>query len=145
MILYLDEQKLAKQIENELGMFYYLKDYEMFTAIIEGDEFGYHCGIRVSFPCMSDAENISTYQINYYREIQKNWKRLYQEVEKKLNYAQTGQFLDTIMIPDIQVREKFDYDANITFEVLKNDFIEAYVIDMKIDKIVYDGKELIIK
>ena len=90
MVLYLDEQKSAKQIENELGVFYYLEKYQMFTTIINGSAFGLNCNIRVSFPCVPNADNISTYQINYYREIQKNWKRLYQEVEKKLNYAQIG-------------------------------------------------------
>ena len=144
MVIYLDEQKSTKQIENELGVFYYLEKYHMFTTIINGSEFGLSY-IRVSFPCVPNADNISTYQINYYREIQKNWKRLYQEIEKKLNYAPAGQILDTIIIPDIQVREKFDYEANMNFEVLKNDFIDAYVVDMKIDKIVHNGKELKVK
>ena len=137
MILYSD--KLTKKVKNELGEFDYLEKYQMFTAI--NDEFRRY-GIRLSFPCMPNADNISTYQINYYREILINWDRLYQEVEKRLNYALAGQQLDSITIPDILVREKFDYDANIIFEVLKNDFIDVYVVDMKVDKIMLHGKEL---
>lgn len=76
MILYLD--KPTKQAKNELGIFDYLENYQMFKAI--SDEFRRY-GIRLSFPCVPNAENISTYQINYYREILKNCERLYQEME----------------------------------------------------------------
>jgi hypothetical protein len=137
MILYSD--KPTKQVENELGIFDYLEKYQMFTAI--NDKF-HRYGIRLSFPCLPNADNISTYQINYYKEILKNWERLYQEMNKRLNYAPAGQQLDTIIIPDIIVREEFDYDANIIFEVLKNDFIDVYVVEMKVDKIMHFGKEL---
>lgn len=137
MILYSD--KPTKHAKNELGIFDYLEKYQMFTTI--SNEFRRY-GIRLSFPCMPNAENISTYQINYYREVLKNWERLYQEMEKRLNYAATGQQLDSITIPDIQVREKFNFDANINFQVIKSDFIDVYVVDMKVDKIMHNGKEL---
>lgn len=137
MIIYSD--KPTRQAKNELGIFDYLEKYQMFTAI--NDEFRSY-GIRLTFPCLSEAKNISVYQINYYKEILKNWERLHQEVEKKLNYAAAGQQLDSITIPDIQVREKFDYDANLIFEVIKNDFIDVYIVDMKVKKIMLGGKEL---
>ena len=137
MILYSD--KPTRQVKNELGVFDYFEKYQMFTAI--NDEIRRY-GVRISFPCNSNTENISTYQINYYKEILKNWEGLNQEIEKKLNFADAGKQLDSIVIPDIQVRENFDYDANLIFEVLKNDFIDAYILDMKVEKIMLHGKEL---
>ena len=137
MILY--SEKPTRQTKNELGKFDYLEKHQMFTAI--NDKFCAY-GIRLSFPCMPNSENISTYQINYYKEILKNWDRLNIEIEKKLNFAAAGQQIDSIVVPDIQVREKFNFDANLIFEVLKNDFIDVYVVDMKVEKIMLHGKEL---
>lgn len=137
MIFYPD--KPTRQVKNELGVFDYFEKHQIFTAL--NKEFRSY-GVRLSFPCNPDAENISTYQINYYKEILKNWDKLYLQVEKKLNYAAAGQQIDTIVIPDIQVKDKFDYDANLIFEVIKNDFIDVYVVDMKVEKIMFHDKEL---
>jgi hypothetical protein len=135
----LNSDKPTRQVKNELGIVDYFEKHQMFTML--NTEIRKY-GVRLSFPCLPNAENVSDYQINYYKEIIKHWERINQEVEKKLNYADAGQQLYSIIIPDGQVRDKFDFDANIIFEVLKNDFIHAYILDMKVEKILLDGKEL---
>jgi hypothetical protein len=94
--------------------------------------------IEICFPCKENADEVSDYQVEYFRKIEKDWADIKSKIEAKLNpEIKIDEFRDvSIMIPDYQ-SEEYDCDAEIGFQNQSEDLFSAIMKGINVDEIIY--------
>ncbi len=119
-------------IENEFGIFT-LKmfgDSKNMVCIIDSP---INNKIELVFPVFKDV--ITEYQVDYFKQIESNWKLILERIKNKLPEIQQHTFkVLSIMIPDKENPE-YEVHAEIVLEI-NNNIISIILHDLQVDEII---------
>ncbi|MDR2206481.1 MAG: hypothetical protein LBE36_10065 [Flavobacteriaceae bacterium] len=128
------KDKKEKTITNSIGEFTFLKIHgeNQWKGIINSK---INDKIEVLFPM--ENENISTYQIEYFKRIENAWDSIFKQLlTMKPNMDFKDYKVTSMLIPD-QENEVYDMDAEIVLQKGENIF-SLILEDLNLDEVIED-------
>jgi hypothetical protein len=131
--------KAEKHVINELGKFIFNDKDGFYSGNVESEIMG---TINLMYP--SENKGISKYQINSFRNIEKEWKNIKSKVTQNLQKSilMENCRIDAILIPH-EGSHNYNYDIELVYSLKKSFFSRRYICfsallkKWELDEIIY--------